>query len=139
MPYSFFEIERQKNRTILLLFSFLVLIYFILFFILWWVIKLPLALVTADSLLGHWALKEVLVILSIAFTVGFIHWLISQYKLVDKFLGILNANSLNPHDKYHQVFENTLEEISVASGGVTFESCVIPTAALNAFSRRFSG
>ncbi|HQL41695.1 MAG TPA: hypothetical protein PLO93_05320, partial [Candidatus Omnitrophota bacterium] len=77
---------------------------------------------------------------AIAFFCGIGHWVFTVNGLVEKILGILKAERLNPEDKYHAVFRNIIDEVSVATGGVRIEGVVIPVCAMNAFAiSDFSG
>ncbi len=139
MPYSFFEIERQKNWSIGFLFAFLVALYFLTFLSIWLVIKNFSLLAFNPNVLPAFlsrlsTFKELSIILVISFFVGFMHWSFSQFQLVERILGILKVEQLDIQDRYHQVLKNVIDEISIACGGVKFESCVIPVSALNAFA-----
>jgi heat shock protein HtpX len=151
MPYSFFEIERRKSWIILLLFAFLVVLYFSCCFSVWVIVKgiLPVvfersvAFVEGGSARVRFAAlttREISVIFTISLVVAIFHWILSQIRVIDKILGAINAEPLNPGDKYHVLLKNVIEEASVACGGIQFEPCVIPAGAINAFSiSDFSG
>lgn len=135
MPYSFFEIERQKKQIIGLLFLLLVVLYFLFFLFSWLIIK-NIWISIQDLVKFYFlpTLKEFLSIFVIAFAVGIVHWSSSQYHIIERILALLRAEPLDPHDKYHQILKNIIEEASVASGGIKFEVYTISTSALNAFS-----
>lgn len=147
MPYSFFEIERQKNWIIWFLFAFLITLYFLSFLACWLIVKNIWFLWSADSreefteFHFHFLIfKEIFLIFIIAFVVGITHWSISQNNVIEKILSLLRSEPLDPQDKYHCILKNIVEEASVACGGMKFEVNVIPISALNAFSiADFSG
>lgn len=49
-------------------------------------------------------------------------------------LKMLGAEELNGDDAYHQMFQNIVDEVSVATGGKKIEGVVVPTMAMNAFA-----
>lgn len=146
MPYSFTQIEKEKGRVIAFVFSALLAFYFITAFILYVACKnLFLAQYTLKQYQApfHWqwiSSTEALWLFAIAFFCGIGHWVFTVNGLVEKILGILKAERLNPEDKYHVVFRNIIDEVSVATGGVRIEGVVIPVCAMNAFAiSDFSG
>ncbi len=72
--------------------------------------------------------------------IGYTHWAYTTGNLITKILGVLGAEKLNTKDKYHQMFSNIVDEVSVATGGRKLEPVIIPTMAMNAFALTdFSG
>ncbi len=139
MPYSFTQIEKDKSNRIGFVFSFLIVFYFAVALGLCWIFKAYFALKMSRYdqayppsfyLSGY----EMLFILAIAAVAGVIHWIISTNNIVEKMLRILQAQPLNPKDTYHATFQNILEELSVATGGIQMEGVVISTSAMNAFA-----
>ncbi len=148
MPYSFTQIEKDKGRVIVLVFFSLIVFYFLTALILYWSIKGFLILqINAESertnIPYQWMWlypKEMIAIVSVALIVGIGHWFFTMDHLVEKMLGALRAEALNPSDKYHRMFQNIVDEVSVATGGTPMEGVVIPTMAMNAFAvADFSG
>lgn len=146
MAYSFFEIERQKSWIIWGLFISLVLFYLLSSIFIWATLKFSILLYgkmkgvyEGDIFLPLTSLESWIMVV-ISLIIGIFHFSSSQYRVIDRFLGLLKAEPLKPEDKYHQVLKNTIEEASVACGRVGFEAYTIPTSALNAFSiADFSG
>ncbi len=140
MPYSFTQIEKDKTKTIGLVFSFLIVSYFLTFLVIVWVVKNIFVFNTAleyRAVNPHWVMlgwKEVLLTLTASTLVALAHWAYTTSNLVDKILRILHAGPLNPNDHYHQMFRNIIEEVSVATGGEKIEGVIIPSTALNAFA-----
>jgi Zn-dependent protease with chaperone function len=144
MPYSFTKIEEDKSRTIRLVFFSLIFFYFISF---WFIAAL------IKSYFGYHALSErdvfrfsalnlpqTLIAFGCAVAIGYAHWQHTILNLINKILGVLKAEKLNPNDTYHQMLQNIIDEVSVATGGQKMEAAVIPTMAMNAFAiADFSG
>ncbi len=144
MPYSFTQIEEDKTKTIRFVFFFLILVYFAVF----WLIAV-IALNALDYEANPYVfrfrfavldLPHILIILGLAFMIGYAHWGFTTAGLVTRILGVLKAEALNPKDTYHQMFRNIVEEVSVATGGRKMEPVIVPTMAMNAFAvTDFSG
>lgn len=139
MPYSFFEIERQKNRIIGFLFLFLVLFYYLASILLWLSARFAWHIFSVIQYRDYrkgFAVNqnEYLIILAVALILGVIHWVSSQHRLVDKILSVLRALPVNGLLPEQRTFKNIVEEAQAACGGKKFEAYVIPTSALNAFS-----
>jgi len=146
MPYSFTQIEKDKGRVISLVFLSLILFYFLTAFILY--ISCKNLLLAQYSLKHfdhayHWgwiSFREAVVLFAAALVCGLGHWIFTVNNLVEKILGLLKAERLSPEDKYHVMFKNIIDEVSVATGGKNIEGVVIPTTAMNAFAiADFSG
>ncbi len=138
MHLSHVEIEQRKKWVIGLLLLMLIVCYFFFIWILAIVISFPTVIIIwkhpfAESLfLGF---NGITVILGIALIVGIIHWHISFNRdTVPKILRVLNAQSLDINDTYHQRLRNIVEEVRVATGGQEVRCVVIPTTSMNAFS-----
>ncbi|MBF0477851.1 MAG: M48 family metalloprotease [Candidatus Omnitrophica bacterium] len=85
----------------------------------------------------HWqwfSFKEMLWAFMAAALVVLWQWLVATSELMNRFIGILNAEPANKNDAYHHVFMNIVEEVSVATGGKKMEPFVVPTMAMNAFA-----
>lgn len=139
MPYSFTKIEEEKSKTIRYVFSFLIIFYFLAAWVIGliiknWLIYSSSARLSSAKSIVMMNLAETVIVLAIAVCVGYIHWMISTSNLITKMIGVLKAEALNPEDRYHQMFQNILEEVSVATGGVKIEGVVVPTTAMNAFA-----
>lgn len=146
MPYSFTQIEKDKSRTIGLVFCFLILFYFGMAYLLGLVIKNYLIYESgqhSDYLeigINYFNLSETFMIFIFSLFVAFIHWTISVSNLINKILSIMQAQFPDINDSYHQMFKNIVEEVSVATGGQKIEAVVVPSMAMNAFALSdFSG
>ncbi len=144
MPYSFTQIEKDKSRTIGMVFAFLVLFYFLAGWTIALVVKNYFFFESSDEVqfrgFAGLSLTETLTALGIAFGVGWLHWTYSVHDLVPRSLRVLKAEPLSPNDTYHQMLQNIIEEVSVATGGEKIEGVVVPTMAMNAFALSdFSG
>ena len=144
MPYSFTKIEEDKTRVIGFVFAFLVFFYFLAAWVIFSVSKIYWVGETMDSVSYHESLAysknifvtfpETLIVLSVALIVGVIHWALATGNLIPKIFGAVRAEKLDPKDSYHQMLQNIIDEVSVATGGRKIEGAVIPTAAMNAFA-----
>ncbi|MGQ9465794.1 MAG: M48 family metalloprotease [bacterium] len=137
VPKTFWQIEKEKNLNISVIFLFLVLLYFVSFFCLWTIIKLFFHLrMTLENPHLQFRLfgADSIIILIIAFILGFGHWFYTNSRAVDKILKLLNARTPDKNDRYHYVFTNVIEEMCVASGNIQVETYIIPTIAMNAFA-----
>src|SRR3990167_666051 len=116
MPYSFTKIEKDKTMTIGLVFSFLILFYFISFWVIVAVAKSFLYANTAYYKFQGLNFGESFIVLGVAAVLGYGHWSYATSNLIMKILGVLKAEALNPKDKYHQMLQNIVEEVAVATG-----------------------
>jgi len=134
MPFSFIEIEEQKNRFIIVLFFTLILFYFFVA----WLLVIPFKLVFLSKHL-HTAgilpnLTESLIALGIATVAGIVHWHFSVDGVVGRALASINAQPVDEKDSFHKIFKNVVEEASIAAGGKRVEPWIIPVSAMNAFA-----
>jgi len=144
MPYSFTKIEEDKTKTIGFVFSFLIFIYFSVFWLIAVLIMNYVSYETDPQAYSFTFLvlkfSHTLIILGFALAIGYAHWAYTTAGLIPKILGVLKAEPLNSKDRYHQMFKNIVEEVSVATGGRVMEGAVVPTMAMNAFAvTDFSG
>ncbi len=137
MPYSFTKIEEDKSKTIGFVFFFLIVFYFLVF----WLMALLITNYfryeyksTQDFTFSFLGFSHTMLVLILAFFVGLAHWYYTVDNLILKILGVLRAENLNPKDTYHQMFQNILDEVSVATGGKKITGVVLPTSAMNAFA-----
>ena len=139
MPFSFTEIEKDKSARIGFVFVFLVFFYFVIALMLYGVCKLYfLYEINRHSYYQNifigFSWEEISITLSVALIVGILHWLISVNNIIEKILTILQAQPLDLKDTFHSKFNNILEEVSAATGGVKFQGVVISTSAMNSFA-----
>ncbi|HOW36606.1 MAG TPA: zinc metalloprotease HtpX [Candidatus Omnitrophota bacterium] len=138
MPYSFTKIEQDKTRTIGFVFVFLIILYFLAAWIIYFVSKVYF--LSEGEHYAHYAAafsvsaSETLAVLGIAFFIGLTHWFLATANLIPRLCGALQAEALNPKDTYHQMFQNIIDEVSIATGGRKIRGVVIPTGAMNAFA-----
>lgn len=140
MPYSFTQIEKDKSKTIGIVFCFLILFYFASAYVLGLVIKNYLIYESRQNAeyldigFEYFNLSETFQIFVFAIFVAFMHWTISVSNLINKILSIMRAQPPDRNDFYHQMFKNIVEEVSVATGGQKIEAVVVPSMAMNAFA-----
>ncbi|MEO0136281.1 MAG: zinc metalloprotease HtpX [candidate division WOR-3 bacterium] len=133
----FWDIEKEKTHIIYLLFGVLVFFYFISFFGIWTIFKLLIHFrlsLENPQMKFHLIGNDTLIILTFAFVFALGHWFYTNRKMVEKILKTFNAHPPDKSDRYHYIFQNILEEISIAGGGIKVEPYVLPTIAMNAFA-----
>jgi Zn-dependent protease with chaperone function/Zn-finger nucleic acid-binding protein len=132
---SFYKVQERSRRIIRLFLAGLVL---------YWTAGSLLfvqAMILIGSLFGREAawldLGDVLLILPFSIGIALVHYALAISGIVERTLAIFNAQEPDHDDPYHRIFENTIEEISVASGKrIAFRPVVIPCASLNGLSLR---
>jgi heat shock protein HtpX len=134
---TFWDIEKQRTWRIYILFGFLVTLYFFSVFIIATIVKMifnfrrSLTVPGAQFHIFGW---DTLYILIIAIIAAILHWYFSNRDVVPRILNLLNARHPDKHDRYHNVFDNVVDEITSAAGGIPVERYIIPTGAMNAFA-----
>jgi heat shock protein HtpX len=134
---TFWDIEKQRTGRIYFLFGFLVSLYFISVFIVFAIVKVVIHLrrsLTTPAMEFHLFGLDTLVVLLIALVAAILHWYYSNRNVVPKVLHLLNAQPPDKHDQYHEKYNNVVDEISTAAGGIAVERYIIPTGAMNAFA-----
>ena len=143
MPFSFIEIETRKRRNIFFLFATLVLFYYAGILLLYAAAQLEgfFSIGRHVSPLVYFPPLPTTIILFIAATtIALIHWLSSIYNMINRILYVLDARPLDLADRYHQMFQNIVDEVSIATGGKRIEPFVITSHYQNAFALSdFSG
>ncbi|MBE0432301.1 M48 family metalloprotease [candidate division WOR-3 bacterium] len=134
---TFWDIERQRTWRIYVLFGFLTLLYFVSVFLIALLFKATVFL--RESLYDphmrfHAFSADTLYVFAIALAAAMIHWYFSNRNVVSKVLSLLNAQQPDRRDRYHNIFNNVVDEISAAGGGAAVERYVLPTGSLNAFA-----
>jgi heat shock protein HtpX len=131
------DIEKEKTYRIYVLFSFLLILYFVPIFVTWTLVSYALhvrrSLPGVESpfrLLG----MDTVVVLGIAAIASIVHWYYSNTHVVHRALFYLGAQHPDKHDRYHYVFQNVVDEMETAAGSRRVERYVLPTGAMNAFA-----
>ena len=145
MPYSFTKIEKDETHFIAIIFSFLILIYFVFIGVFFFVARNLFYLFWTleennwdfTSLHGPILLNrtDFFLVIFLAILAAFIHWSITNNNLVFKLLNLLKAKPLDSADFKHKTLLNIIEEIKIATKqNIQIEGFVIPTNALNSFA-----
>lgn len=134
---TFWDIERQRTWRIYILFGVLTLFYFVTVFIV--ALAFKAAIFFRDSLhTPHMRFQaitpDLLYVAIVAVVAAMIHWYYSNRNVVSKVLALMRAQHPDRRDRYHNVYNNVVDEISAAAGGVQVERYVLPTGSLNAFA-----
>lgn len=132
---TFWDIERERTGRIYSLFAFLAFFYFLACYFVWLIIKLlfasPQILRGGRLPLIGW---DTVYVLAAAVLIAVGHWYYSNRVVVGRILHLLAAQPPDKNDRYHQVFENVVDEIQSAAGGIEIERYILPTGAMNAFA-----
>jgi Zn-dependent protease with chaperone function/Zn-finger nucleic acid-binding protein len=134
---TFWDIEKQRTWRIYVLFTFLALLYFISVFIIFSIVKIAFHLrqsISTPSAHYQFFGVDTLYVLVIAFAAALVHWYYSNKNVVSNVLRLLHAQHPDKRDKYHNVFDNVIDEISTAAGGIEVERYIMPTGSMNAFA-----
>jgi heat shock protein HtpX len=134
---TFWDIEKQRTWRIYVLFGFLLVLYFISVFIIVSLIKSLLYLrhsISSPDTHFHLLGIDTLYILVIAIAAAMLHWYYSNRNVVSKILTLLHAQRPDKRDKYHNIFNNVVDEVATAAGGMQVERYVLPTGSMNAFA-----
>lgn len=137
MPFSFVDIEEQKSRVIGYLFVFIFVFYFITAYLVLLVLENAVFPNFGDSPLHGFkipSLNHALIALGASLVAGFLHWSMSTSRLIERVSSAVGALPIDSQDAYHRVFQNIVDEVSVAIGGRPLEARVIPSASMNAFA-----
>ncbi|MEW6109894.1 MAG: zinc metalloprotease HtpX [Nitrospirota bacterium] len=145
MPFSFIDIETGQSRKIILLFLTMTAFYFTSALLVYYAITFDnfLGLIFSQSRQnspnsGGYSIlpsfKTFLMLLAVAFTAAFIHWIFSTTNMIKRILSVIGAKPLDPEDRYHLLLKNVVDEVSVATGGMRIEPYVIPSGYFNAFA-----
>ncbi len=134
---TFWDIEKEKTYRVYIIFAFLLALYFVPIFLVWTIIsyvihvRRSLSYVERPfSLFG----VDTLVVLGCAGVASMVHWYYSNKHIVNRALYYLGAQHPDKRDRYHVLFQNVVDEIETAAGGITVERYVLPTGAMNAFA-----
>jgi len=137
MALTYTEIEQQKNMRIWIFFAVVVLFYFTIAVILGNITKF--FFVMQASMIGkaHPFLtrKELLYVVLFAFTAAILHTIYSMGNAMSFIKQNLGTEAIDLSDRYHQRFNNIVDEVNVATGSkYKITPMVIPTVAMNAFA-----
>jgi len=134
---TFWDIEKEKTWRIYFVFAFLLLFYFVPIFAIWVVIKFIIHIKQAvyhpHSPFNIFGL-DTFFVLFFAAVVSACHWYYSNKNVVGRILKLLGAKHPDKNDRYHYIFENVVDEIETAAGGLKVERYIIPVGAMNAFA-----
>jgi heat shock protein HtpX len=134
---TLWDIEKEKTWQIYVLFVILIILYFCPVFVIWTLIKFFLdvkrTLSSSSSSLRFFGSDTLIIFAAAALAAG-IHWYYSNKRVVSQVLSLLGARIPDKMDKYHCIFQNIVDEIETAAGGLKVERVILPTGAMNAFA-----
>lgn len=134
---TFWDIERERTWRIYALFGLLLLFYLLVVFCVVAFVRLliyvRLSFNDPTISFGFFGTDTYLALL-IAGAAAYIHWYYSSSRVVRRVLSLLGAKLPDRYDRYHEVFNNVVDEIETAAGGLKVERYVLPTGAMNAFA-----
>ena len=134
---TFWDIEKEKTWRIYILFAVLVIFYFCPVFVIWTLVKFFLDVkrtIYSNSSSFQIFSTDTWIIFAAAALAAVIHWYYSNKSVVGRILSLLGAQVPDKRDKYHNMFQNIVDEIETAAGGVKVERFILPTGAMNAFA-----
>lgn len=135
MPYSFIEIEREKSWVIKFVFAFLLVFYFFAAQLLWVVTKLFFNDFYLPARIPRlFSFGELIIVSLVAFVIASLHWYYSTRNMIADVIGMLDARPPDLKDTYHKMFQNVVDEVSIATGGKDINCYVIPSSGMNAFA-----
>lgn len=135
MPYSFTEIEKEKSRVIKFVFAFLLVFYFFAAQLLWIVTKLFFNDFYLPAKIPQiFSFGESIIVFIVALTVASLHWYYSTRNIIADLTGMLDARPPDLKDTYHKMFQNVVDEVSVATGGKNISCYIVPSSGMNAFA-----
>lgn len=132
MPFSFLDIETRKSHKIIFLFLTLVFFYFVGAFLIYTVTIIEFF--PAKQTTDLYSLPTVFKIFTAALLIAGIHWVYSITNMVQRITSVIGAKPLDMEDRYHLMFKNIVDEVSVATGGIRIEPMVICSNYCNAFA-----
>jgi len=136
MPYSFTQIEKDKSRTITIAFCFLCLLYFSAIWVIALLIKnysyFESLFVYKPVPFQYFNILHNILIIAFSVILATIHWLFTVSDLTERIIRILKAKDIDSADPRQKMYQNIIEEVSVATGGKKIRGMIIPTMALNA-------
>lgn len=141
MAYSFTQIEKDKSRTITAAFFFLVFVYFAGIWVIALLVKNVGFFITrfdeSYGVFGNpsfsglgWVNSFYIAFWS--FVVAGVHWFFASFDLVERLNQLFHAKAPDSNDADEKMFQNIVEEVSVATGGMPIIPKIIPTMMLNA-------
>jgi heat shock protein HtpX len=137
VPKTFWDIEHERTWRIYALFGLLLLFYVLVVFCVVASVKLLIyiRLSFGDPAIsfGFFGTDTYIALLA-AGTAAYIHWYYSSSRVTRRVLSLLGARLPDRYDRYHGVFNNVVDEIETAAGGLKVERYVLPTGAMNAFA-----
>ncbi|HTG01267.1 MAG TPA: zinc metalloprotease HtpX [Nitrospirota bacterium] len=126
MPFTFIDIERQKNWRIGIFFFLLLALYFVICAL----ITAPFLHISGAMGVRYWVAAGILALVAAG-----IHFWFSAYDAVGVVIRTLGAQPPDPQDDVHKMLLNVMEEIHIASGRERALRCfVAPTLSLNALA-----
>jgi Zn-dependent protease with chaperone function/Zn-finger nucleic acid-binding protein len=134
---TFWDIEKEKTWRIYVLFAILLLFYFVPISVIWIVVKFLIhirqSVYQGDTQFNIFGFDTWFVLITAGVAAAF-HWYYSNKKVVSNILLLLGAQYPDKNDRYHYVFQNVVDEIETAAGGLKVERYILPTGAMNAFA-----
>lgn len=134
---TFWDIEEEKTWRIYVLFVILLLFYFVPIFVIWIIVKFFIhvrqSVYQVDTQFNIFGFDTCFVLIAAGIAAA-LHWYYSNKKVVSDILLLLGAQYPDKNDRYHYVFNNVVDEIETAAGGLKVERYILPTGAMNAFA-----
>ncbi len=133
-PETFYDIQEETTWTITFLVLIVTLLYVSFFFIVFLLIGLFVYLET-DGLLQSSLFGNVgAIAMGAGVGAAMIHALVAYFRDFERDLEKLGAQEIDPDDRYHQVFDNIMEELRIAGNRSNVEGYVLPSKYRTALS-----
>jgi Zn-dependent protease with chaperone function len=135
-PTLFFAVERERRSRIWLLFATLAGVFFAGVWVLTSCVGLAAAAVVFDTrvLWLTFTLPGLLTLLLGSTAVAWLYWRLSRVGAQERLLAAMNAQPLDPNDRFHRRLQNIVDEIAIAGGSARLRCVVVPTVGMNAFA-----
>jgi heat shock protein HtpX len=141
VPFTFVDIEAARSRRVVLLFTTLVVFYFLGALLLQAALTLGgpahyFSRGMSDPAAGslRTSLRTLPRVFGGALVAAFVHWGCSVRNMIPRILAIVDARPLDPDDRHHRLLGNIVAELSAATGGRVFEAVTVNSRAMNAFA-----
>ena len=133
---TFPELQAKRRQKSILIFFILSAYYIASFLFLTWVVKLILFRMMFNlTWIPLWFTPKQALVISLS-ALGFagLHWAFSIPSALQKIENALRAQPPDPRDRYHRVFQNTVEEMMISSGMKNVRPVILPSLSVNAFA-----
>ncbi len=137
MALTYTEVQQEKSIRIWIFFSVVLIFYFIIAVVLGNLTKAFFVLNSeaTGKINLFLAKEELLYLLLFALAAAIIHTIYSVSNALSHITRNVDAQNVDPSDRYHERFKKIVDEVNVATGSkYKITPIIIPTVAMNAFA-----